>query len=159
MSINSVLNNNISVQTNILNSRGQTDSDVALKEITGLTDNANVVLVTLDAEDSDSTNGLITRGFGINVPVPTTDTSTQTITLQFVDEHKATAATNLIETHLSTQAANGTGVVGYINANLLGDSGDADSAKQIRLTRHNPNGQAMVAAYLEVRILDRDTTA
>jgi hypothetical protein len=157
MSINSVLNNNISVQTNILNSRGETDSDVALKEITG-TDNANVVLVTLDAEDSDSTNGLITRGFGINVPVPTTDTDPQTITLQFVDEHKATAATNLIETHLSTQAANGTGVVGYINANLLGATG-VNSAKQIRLTRHNPNGQAMVAAYLEVRILDRDTTA
>ena len=157
MSINSVLNNNISVQTNILNSRGETDSDVALKEITGA-DNANEVLIELGAEDSDSTNGLITRGFGINVPVPTDPDATQTITLRFVDVHKATAATNLIETHLSTQAANGEGVVGYINANLLGATG-VNSANEIRLTRHNPNGKNMVAAYLEVRILDRDTTA
>lgn len=159
MSINSVLNNNISVQTNILNSRGETDSDVALKEYDGGAA-ADSITINLGAEDSDSTNGLITRGFGIKLPTANAGgPGPQTITLQFVDEHKATAATNLIETHLSTQAANGTGVVGYINANLLGDSGDADSAKQIRLTRHNPNGQAMVAAYLEVRILDRDTTA
>lgn len=156
MSINSVLNNNISVQTNILNSRGETDRDVALKEITGA-DDTNVVLVTLGAEDSDS-NGLITRGFGIKVPVPTVATNPQTITLRFVNEHKATAATNLIETHLGTQAAAGTGVVGYINANLLGATGD-NSATEIRLTRNNPNGQPLVPAYLEVRILDRDTTA
>ena len=156
MSINSVLNNNISVQTNILNSRGETDRDVALKEYSGV-DAANTVTITLSAEDSNS-DGLISRGFGIKVPAPTTPDATQTIILEFADNHQATSVGNLITTHLGTQAPDGTGVVGYINANLLGAAGGS-SASQIRLTRHNPNGQAMVAAYLEVRILDRDTTA
>lgn len=158
MSINSVLNNNISVQTNILNSRGETDSDVALKEYDGGDAATNSITINLGAEDSDSTNGLITRGFGIKLPTANAGgPGPQTITLQFVDEHKATAAANLIETHLGTQAAAGTGVVGYINANLLGSG--VDSAKQIRLTRHSPNGQNLAEAYLEVRILDRSTTA
>lgn len=158
MSINSVLNNNISVQTNILNSRGETDHDVALKEYDGGAA-AAAITITLDAEDSNSA-GLITRGFGIKLPASSggAPAGPQTITLQFVDEHKATAATNLIETHLGTQAAAGTGVVGYINANLLGATG-VNSAREIRLTRHSPNGQTLAAAYLEVRILDRSTAA
>ena len=158
MSINSVLNNNISVQTNILNSRGETDRDVALKEYDGGVA-ADSITINLSAEDSNS-DGLISRGFGIKVPAAVTAAGPQTIILQFADNHQATSAENLITTHLGTQAAAGTGVVGYIDANLLGDAGGgALSPRQIRLTRHSPNGQTLAAAYLEARILVRDSTA
>lgn len=155
MSINSVLNNNISVQTNILNSRGETDRDVALKEYDGGAAAADSITITLSAEDSNS-DGLISRGFGIKVPTAQTAAGPQTIILEFADNHQATSVGNLITTHLGTQAAAGTGVVGYIDANLLGAAGAA-SPRQIRLTRHSPNGQTLAAAYLEARILVRET--
>jgi len=151
------LNNNISVQTNILNSRGETDRDVALKEYNGNDGVAtNTVTINLSAEDSNS-DGLITRGFGIKLPTANAGgAGPQTIILQFNDNHQATSVDNLITTHLGTQSTDGTGVVGYINANLLGAAG---SPTQIRLTRHSPNTQDLAEAYLEVRILVRDSTA
>jgi hypothetical protein len=161
MSIKSVLNNNISSQTNILESRGHYPRDVVCQSGLTVGGSAAAPTISLGSEAATATAGGILRGLAFTLPATTADESDQVLTLTYPAAHGWTADTQILEVvQNQTSDSNlpdGTGTqVGLITAGIPG----ANTIKVYRcLGNKGADAEKLAASYVELRIIDRKPTS
>jgi hypothetical protein len=163
MSIKSVLNNNISPQTNILESRGHYPRDVVCQNGNYTQDNSNLLLptITLESEAATTDDGGILRGLAFTLPATTADENDQVLTITYPAAHGWTADTQILEV-VQNQTADGslgtTAQTGLITAGFSG----ANTIKVYRCLGNTGAGgtpERLTASYVELRIIDREPTS
>lgn len=162
MSIKSNVNNNISVQTNILDSRGQYPRDVTLEQQT-VAGSAAAPAISLESEAATTEAGGILRGMAFVLPATTANENTQVTTITYPANHGWTAGTQIVEVHQSPTT--NTGALG--DTNQLGViAGTISSATAIIVNRSvaskslqaDAGTKRLAAALVELRVIDRFTT-
>lgn len=160
MSIKSVLNNNISLQTNILESRGHYPRDVVCqKQEVNLVDGVNAPKIALDSEAATATAGGILRGLAFKLPA-TTNENDQVLIITYPANHGWEADTQILEV-VQNQSADGS-----LGANVqtgLITAGFGEDGTQLRVNRclGNTGGgsQTLTESYVELRVIDRTPTS
>ncbi|MCH9717409.1 MAG: hypothetical protein K0U52_10045 [Gammaproteobacteria bacterium] len=161
MSIKSVLNNNISLQTNILESRGHYPRDVVCQNLTvGGTVLAPTISGAEMTEAATATAGGILRGLAFTLPATTANENDQVLTITYPAAHGWTADDQILEV-VQNQSADGslgaTAQTGLITAGFGG-------ATEIKVYRclGNIGGagtERLTESYVELRIIDRNSTS
>ncbi len=160
MSIKSVLNNNISSQTNILESRGHYPRDVFCQN--DLTVGGTVLAPTITlGPEAATTNGGILRGLAFTLPATTANENDQVLTITYPAAHGWTADDQILEV-VQNQSADGalgaTAQTGLITAGIPGPN----TIKVYRCLGNTGAGgtpERLTASYVELRIIDRNSTA
>lgn len=161
MSIKSVLNNNISLQTNILESRGHYPRDVVCQNGNYTQDNANVNLPTiaLGSEAATATAGGILRGLAFTLPA-TANENDQELIITYPAAHGWEADTQILEV-VQNQSADGS--LGANAQTGLITAGFGVDGTQLRVNRclGNTGGgsQRLAESYVELRVIDRTPTS
>jgi hypothetical protein len=162
MSIKSVLNNNISLQTNILESRGHYPRDVVCQQQeVGIAD-PNAPTIALDSGAATATAGGILRGLAFTLPA-TTNENEQVLIITYPANHGWTADTQILEV-VQNQSADGS-----LGANVqtgLITAGFGEDGTKLRVNRcpGNTTGnpvtqQTLTESYVELRVIDRTPTS
>ena len=164
MSIKSVLNNNISLQTNILESRGHYPRDVVCQNDLTVAGTANAPTITLGAEAATTDAGGILRGLAFTLPA-TANENDQVLTITYPANHGWTADTQILEV-VQNQSADGS--LGANAQTGLITAGFGADGTQLRVNRCLGNTGAagppsaperLTESYVELRVIDRSPTS
>lgn len=158
MSIKSVLNNNISLQTNILESRGHYPRDVVCEQQEVNIADVNLPTIALGSEAATATAGGILRGLAFKLPA-TANENDQVLIITYPANHGWTADTQILEV-VQNQSADGS--LGTNVQTGLITAGFGVAGTQLRVNRcpGNTNGsQTLTESYVELRVIDRTPTS
>ena len=160
MSIKSVLNNNISLQTNILESRGHYPRDVVCEQQEVKVDaGVNDPTIELDSEAATATAGGILRGLAFTLPA-TADENDQVLIITYPAAHGWTADTQILEV-VQNQSADGSLAANFQTGLITAGFGAAPTQLRVNRCLGNTGGgsQRLTKSYVELRVIDRTPTS